>query len=428
MKVMQNLIQTFELAQSSAAKRALYVRSILFSLTVILIIKTASFFNLGYEGSHRSPSDFDIFYIVGQMVLHGNIEQAYNPATMHQIQETLIGRGLFLPWAYPPQFDLLLAPLALLPLGVAYGLFTAGTLVIYLAITKLIAGECFALLWLALFPVIAITTASGQNGFLTGTLIGLTCLGMQTRNSLAGLPLGLLIIKPHLGIAFAVYALVTRRWGVVLVAATTVAATSAIATLILGPQVWPAFFRSLQGISLSLEHGEYPFFRMISFFATLRTFGLSAGVAIAGQLVSAAFALSVMCLGVRRGFETRQSLGLTAIATLLISPYSWDYDLPILGIGIALLLPTLMRLGSGREKVAIFGLTLFTSMYSLVQAGRLSIQYGSNLAMMADDHLALSVVGLTLAAILWLFWRILQNDNARRASAQHLHAPDTTSV
>ena len=309
--------------------------------------------------------------------MRGEIEQAYHFVTMAQVQMAVSGSQSFMPWTYPPQFDLLVASLALLPLGVAYGLFTAGTLVTYLATLRRIAGESFAVVLIVLFPAIVIMIACGQNGFLTATLIGLTCLGLQRNRALAGLPLGLMIIKPHLAIASAIYTLVTRRWSTALVAIATVVTTSGLATILLGPEVWLAFLGGMREARIFLEHGYYPLFRMISPYAALHSFGFPARIAIAAQVLVAAFSLSVVCLAVYRRLELRQSLGLTAIASLLISPYAYDYDLPIYGVGFALLLPDLVRLGSEFERKVLYGLSFFTGIFGLAQNFQLQGQSGS---------------------------------------------------
>ena len=80
-------------------------------------------------------------------------------------------------------------------------------------------------------------------------------------------------------------------------------------------------------------------------------------------MVVAAAALSVVAFAIYRGFPASWSLGLAAVASLLISPYAYDYDLPILGVGMALLPPDLTRLASGRERAAIYGLTFISGFY-----------------------------------------------------------------
>jgi Glycosyltransferase family 87 len=404
-------VEVIEIARSSAIKRAIYFRAILLAIALVLIFTAAEFWGVQFRAESHKLVDFDDFYIVGQLVWRGAIEKAYHFVTMVQLQKSFSGSEAFLPWTYPPQFDLLVALLALLPLGLAYSVFTIGTLAAYLATLRRIAAENFVPVLIVLAPVIVITVKCGQNGFLTGTLIGLTCLGLQTGRSLAGLPLGLMIIKPHLAVAFAVYTLVNRRWGTALVAVTTVAATSALATVLLGPAVWTAFLDGVKEARVFLEHGFYPLFRMISLYAVVRTFGFSALVATTAQVLIAILALGMVVLASRQ-FSPRQSQGVAAIATLLISPYAYDYDLLILGIGLGLLLPDLTSLGTERERLALYALSLFIGVFSLAQTV-ISSESTSNKVI--GEDMPLSLGGLALVAILVLTWRILRRSHERRA-------------
>jgi hypothetical protein len=117
---------------------------------------------------------------------------------------------------------------------------------------------------------------------------------------------------------------------------------------------------------------------------------------------------------------------LTAIASMLISPYAYDYDLTVFGIGIALLLPDILRLGTERERAAIYGLSFITAVFGLAQVARFAAQYGSSMpyaqygSNMPYEMVrnALSVAGLTLPAILGLTWRILLRDYKSRPLTQ----------
>jgi hypothetical protein len=220
-----------------------------------------------------------------------------------------------------------------------------------------------------------------------------------------------MIIKPHLAVGFAVYALVNRRWGTVVVAAATVAVTSALATVLLGPSVWRAFLDGVAEARVFLDHGFYPFFRMISLYAVVRTFGFSALVATAAQVIAAVLALGVVVLASHR-LSPRQSLGVAAIATLLISPYAYDYDLLILGIGLGILLPDLTDFGTQGERLALYALTLSIGILSIAETVISSVSKPDKVI---GQDMELSLGGLALMAILALTWRILRRSHHRGA-------------
>jgi hypothetical protein len=398
-------VKTLELAQSSDSSRLMYSRFILAALAICVVLKTGWFARLG-SWDQRILVDFDVFYIAGQRVWLGDIVQAYDFAKMMQMElEATHGAFKFLPWSYPPQFTLLIAPLALLPLWAAYFLFTAATLGFYLVVLRMIAGTYFALTLILLFPVIAITIGSGQNGFLTGGLIGVACLAMPRRQVLAGLALGMMVIKPHLAIGFAVYTFLKRSWTAVLFGVAVVLATSVLATILLSQEIWSAFLASAKQSSIHLEHGYYPLFRLISPYAALRMLNAPSWGAFLVQGVVAILGVAMIAVAVYQKLPCRQSLGLTAVVSVLLSPYTVDYDLTILGVGLALLLPDLMRSAKEYERGAIYALVLLTGSYGLLQSLRLQLEFGS--AFNLDDHWVPSVGGITLFALFYLISRIM---------------------
>ena len=82
---------------------------------------------------------------------------------------------------------------------------------------------------------------------------------------------------------------------------------------------------------------------------------------------SSPFSLLASVVLASRQLSPRQALGITAIATLLISPYEYDYDLLTLGIGLGFLLPDLVNLGTDRERLALYASSLFIGIFSIVQ-------------------------------------------------------------
>ncbi|MGC2591398.1 MAG: glycosyltransferase 87 family protein, partial [Xanthobacteraceae bacterium] len=136
-------VGVIEIAKSSETKRAIYFRAILLLIAMELIPTAAELSGIQFRAEARNLIDFDGFYIAGQLVWQGAIEKAYHFATLFPLQVSISHTENFQPWTYPPQFDLLVAPLALLPLGLAYSVFTLATLAAYLATLRRIAAENF---------------------------------------------------------------------------------------------------------------------------------------------------------------------------------------------------------------------------------------------------------------------------------------------
>src|SRR5664279_2819471 len=167
------MLQALETIQSSAPKQAICTRLVFAALAIGVALKAVWFARLGV-GEHRNLVDFDAFYIIAQRVWLGDADQAYQFAKLINMQRDASGgTASFMPWTYPPQFNLLLAPLALIPTGAAYLLFTAATLAFYLIVLRSIAASHLALVLIILFPAMQTTLACGQNGFLTAGLMGL---------------------------------------------------------------------------------------------------------------------------------------------------------------------------------------------------------------------------------------------------------------
>ena len=99
---------------------------------------------------------------------------------------------------------------------------------------------------------------------------------------------------------------------------------------------------------------------------------------------------------------------------MLISPYAYDYDLMILGIGLGFLLPDLTELGTQRERLALYALILFMGIFSAAQT---AIVWQSKPTIVVGEDIKLSLSGLALIAILALTWRILRRNHERRAES-----------
>lgn len=389
----------------SPQKRTMYVRIIIAGLAVVVGAKAFRFFDGGFWNAGKA-TDFGAFYIVAQRVWRGDVDLTYHFASFIRMQteasQDVVG---FMPWTYPPHFDLVLSPLAFMPGWTAYLLFTSITLAAYLVTLRAIAANHFALVLIIMFPAIVTTIGSGQNGFLTGTLMGLACIHAERRQAIAGFALGAMVIKPHLAVAAWVYMLLAQRWTAIAVAATMIVATSLICTVAFGPHIWWAWLEAVRESAAYLEQGRYPLFRMVSAYATLHTIGASSTGAFWGQVAVACLALGTLTFRAGRAPTSRSTLGVVALTSVMISPYAYDYDLPILGIALAFFLPDLSMLATLRERGLIYGLTALAGGYGLLQSARPAAETGEDLA----AHPIVAVAGLALfimlAIVIRLLWR-----------------------
>ncbi|MFK4510764.1 DUF2029 domain-containing protein [Bradyrhizobium daqingense] len=403
--------ETLEAVQFSPSKRTIYVRFVLATLAMMVLFKTYRFGRWS-AWQVRELSDFDAFYIVAQQIWRGQLDLVYRFETLVKLQEAFAGSTSFMPWTYPPQFDLLVAPFALLPAGIAYLLFITATLTAYLLALRAIAGNNFALILVVLFPTLAITVGCGQNGFLTGVLIGIICLNVERRQIVAGLALGAMVIKPHLAIAAGVYMLATRRWAALATAAAIVLASSFLCTLVFGWQIWAGWLGAIRESAIFLERGFYPLFRMISTYAALGRAGVPPSIAFWAQAAAACLALSAiglaLWLGAARKTSPAFALGVVAMVSVMISPYAYDYDLPIVGIGLALMLPDLAQMANARERSVIYGLILLAGAYGMLQSARLAAQFGNEVDLTGmDDKFTPSIGGFAMMALLALLLKLL---------------------
>jgi hypothetical protein len=181
-----------------------------------------------------------------------------------------------------------------------------------------------------------------------------------------------MVIKPHLAVAFAAYSILKRHWTTVVTAASVVLASSALCTLVFGVEIWTALLQSVHDSSMFLERGYYPLFRMISFYASLRTVGFSGPVAFVGQALIATLALGVVGIFVHKRMPLRTTLGLTAMVSVCISPYAYDYDLPIVGVGFALLLPELQAVSREDERGIVYAALMLAGAYGSLRGSGLS--------------------------------------------------------
>ncbi len=288
--------------------------------------------------------DFSVFWTASHLVLHGHAAAVYDPAFFSNAEVARFGAALghqSLPWLYPPTMLLFVAPVSLVPFLPAYFIFFAGSLLCYAYAVQRLSGlrthlpvpRAAALVVLA-YSAVSACVFYGQNGLLTAGIAALALHLLDRRPIVAGILIGLLAIKPQMAMVFPFALIATRAWR-------TFASAALTATLFTAAGIALAGIGSLNGIAHTLStvrgtHFALPAYWFVSPtpFAALRLAGASIAIALAAQAVIGLLAIAAAIDVWRRTQDMRLRGAVLAIATLLTTPYLWQYELPWLGIAI----------------------------------------------------------------------------------------------
>ena len=279
-------------------------------------------------------TDFLSFYAASKLVLAGHASSVYDMPAHRLAEIAVFGRDVgYYAYFYPPLFLLICAPLATAPYLAALGVWLAVTGAAFLATLRAWMGPRLGLLTALAFPAVLFNAAHGQNAFLAAALIGAAALWLDRRPWLAGVALGLLAFKPHLGLAAPIVLLAAWRWRTIVTAGMTLAVFAAASVAAFGVQAWTGFLAASPMARATLEQGLVEPGKMVSAFAAARVLGAPVPVAYAAQ---GAVIAAAMALVLRRPGGRGPAAGpLFVLAALLTSPFLLDYDLVMLAFPLA---------------------------------------------------------------------------------------------
>jgi arabinofuranan 3-O-arabinosyltransferase len=286
--------------------------------------------------------DFAEFWSAGRVALTGHAADAYDWRALLKVIE---GRtpGAFgsrsFPFYYPPPVLLGLAPLGLLSFAAAAAVWMTAGVAAYAAAIWAATRETGARLVALASPAAFICLLAGQNGLLTAALAGGVLALHRRRPLVAGVLLGLLVMKPQLAVLFPVALLAAGRWKTLATAAVTALALAALATLAFGPSVWTACLHAMHpGPGQPAPMAGLPPAKLLSVYGLGRVLGLGASAAMIVQVACAAAAVAWTGWLWRGDKPFALRAAGVCFAALLFSPYNCIYDLPIAGVGLAYLL------------------------------------------------------------------------------------------
>jgi alpha-1,2-mannosyltransferase len=317
-------------------------------------------------------TDFANVWSSGRLVLDGRPADAFDPSLQAPYQQHLLGieNGIFYGWHYPPMFLLIAAALATMPYGLALFVWIASSGLAYLATIRMITGDSgierkLVILAALAYPAVFANTMHGQNGCLSAALLGAGLALLPTRPMAAGVLIGLLAYKPQYALLVPFALMLAGHWRAIASASATVLATVLVSLAAFGAQAWTAFFQFGNFTRETvLESGAAGWFKLQGVFPAVRMLGGSVATAYTAQaLAIAAIFAAVMWIW---HAEIRHELKAATLilATMLATPYSFNYDTVLLGPAIAFLVVDGLKHGfAGYEKsmLALLWLTPFVS-------------------------------------------------------------------
>lgn len=312
-------------------------------MTVALILTSHG----GLDAFHKPMGhDFITFWAASKLALAGNAAAAYDVRQIVQVEWAIVpGFHTYNPWLYPPTFYLLVLPLSLLPYFLSYIVFMATTFAGYFVVLRKVFAPPGSLPLLLAFPGLFVNAHEGQNAFLTGALAGGALILLPSRPVLAGILIGLLTIKPQLGLLFPLILVCGRHWRAFVVAALTAAVFLASSVAVLGTDTLSGFYSSMVAFpAWAVQEGRLAI-KIPSFFAFARLLGAPLqGAYILQCLVALPVAAAVGWVWIRCKDVSLRSAAFI-VGSLLVTPYLLDYDLAWLALPIIWFACYAMRFG-----------------------------------------------------------------------------------
>lgn len=340
----------------------------------------------GKAGDHCL--DFNWIWLTGKRAAAGDAALVYEPsaplppeaAALPQFQCTgTKGDGRF---DYPPTVLFFTYPLGFLSYFAAQAVWTAATLLLYLAAIWVIVPRWPAIVApLTTYPV-ALNILIGHNGFLTAGLFGLALAFMERRPCVSGVFLGLLTYKPQFGILFPLALLASRNWRAFISASLVSLVFAAAAALAFGPDVWPSFVMGMtEAASRLADHGTvspviFPTVRGI-----LRDANVGAATTLVVQAALFAVALVLICVLWSRPVPHALKAAALCIAALASTPYALSYDYCIMALAVAFLVQDGLSRGflPGERAVMLAGwaaLSMFAFVIALTVGAAATAGFG----------------------------------------------------
>ena len=234
-------------------------------------------------------------------------------------------------WSYPPMFHLVIAPLGALPFTAALVVWTLASFAAYAAAMRGPARAFEgAYVYMLAAPGVLVCLALGQNTVLfAACFVGAIEALRSRREVLAGVLIGLVVMKPQLGVLTPFMLAAGGHWRAIFSAGATVTAFVGL-TLVwpgIGVAYWETFFAMLSDVSGFTSQALFHAERVVTWIHILALAGLSPEAAAAVQVVLMAAAVAAVAWVWTRDVPLDLKAAAFFSGIVLATPYAHQYEL-----------------------------------------------------------------------------------------------------
>ena len=333
-------------------------------LTIPNLVLMARNIKTWFDGNHIQPMADGLYVWSGaHLALTGRLDILFDPLKFSRWFALNFGGDLHV-WGYPPSYLLLALPFGFLSPPAAVICFD---LLSILCLVLALRGSGFGwkiCLAVALSPAALISLNVSQNGALIASLLISGLWLADRRPWLAGVLIGLVTIKPQLGVLIPVYLLAQGNWRSITSAFITSLTLALVSASVFHPQSWYMFVGKvmpfMQYFLAQLTRGTHlgPRAMIMSVFSFSRQIGLGVTASMAIQMIAMLGAiLTAWIIGRNKAFTTQEKLTWILLLGVLATPYIWCYDMISASLAVAILIQSGMKRGFVKgELIALISL------------------------------------------------------------------------
>jgi alpha-1,2-mannosyltransferase len=303
--------------------------------------------------------DFVNLWSAGRLVIEGKTALIYDVEAYQAWQRAVLGPGIDNHnYSYPP-VSLLYAPLfGALPYLAALALWLLLSATLFVVAARPWIERLGLPVWIALIlPSTLLCLWAGHYGLIVGALWLFAWHWLDERPLRAGAAIGLMLVKPHLAILIPI--LLARRgaWRAFAAATATVAVLVTASALAFGPTLWRTYVESTSRLQLALVEEPHTLFGLMmpTPAPALYALGLPQPMVWTAQVLIVVAVVGLLLW--RQPADRYRAGAAAAVATFLVLPYGFNYDLTVVGIAALMLLADASRSGR-RPDAAVAGLAL----------------------------------------------------------------------